>query len=285
MRVIGVDIGGTAIKAGFFSSNQLLESLRYPTNAAKGREAVLKQIVDSIRYLIQSQGFPQAIGVVSTGDIDEKGVYRKVHNIPCFEGFALSAALEEIFRVPVYTANDAVGALLCEMNRFPTLSNLVVLTFGTGVGCATLLDGSIVHDERYDYGHHVLVRDGEPCCCGKRGCAESYLSATALKRFAKQAYGIEIKTLDFFTRVRRKEAKALAVFRDYCALLNLLLDDIQKDIHPQKIILGGGVMGAQDVLAPAIRLDPSLYAFSSAGTKAGIVGASLLARKYGIIKA
>ena len=101
MRVIGVDIGGTAIKAGFFSSNQLLESLRYPTNAAKGREAVLKQIVDSIRYLIQSQGFPQAIGVVSTGDIDEKGVYRKVHNIPCFEGFALSAALEEIFRVPV----------------------------------------------------------------------------------------------------------------------------------------------------------------------------------------
>lgn len=285
MRVIGVDIGGTAIKAGFFSSNQLLESLRYPTNASKGREAVLKQIVDSIRCLIESQGFPQAIGVVSTGDIDEKGVYRKVHNIPCFEGFALSAALEEIFRVPVYTANDAVGALLCEMNRFPTLSNLVVLTFGTGVGCATLLDGSIVHDERYDYGHHVLVRDGEPCCCGKRGCAESYLSATALKHFAKQAYGIEIKTLDFFTRVRRKEAKALAVFRDYCALLNLLLDDVQKDIHPQKIILGGGVMGAQDVLAPAIRLDPSLYAFSSAGTKAGIVGASLLARKYGIIKA
>lgn len=283
MKVIGVDIGGTAIKAGYFSSNQMLESLRYPTNASKGQEAVLRQILDAIHALIKSHGHPQSIGVVSAGDIDERGVYGKVHNIECLEGFALGHVLEMAFHVPVYTANDAVGALLCEMNRFPTLSNLVVLTFGTGVGCATLIDGKIMHDERYDYGHRVLVQDGEPCRCGKCGCAETYLSATALKKFAKLAYGKEIKTLDFFTRVRRKEKEALSVFHDYCSLLNLLLSKIEKDLKPQKIVLGGGVMGAKDVFVPAIRLEQGLYAFSEAGTKAGIIGASVLAQRYGVI--
>ena len=279
MEVIGIDMGGSAIKAGYFENGTLRGQTRVPTLSDEGREAILRQILSCIRCLIQSHGPIQGVGLVSSGDISTDGTFLKAHNLSALEGFNLKQAIEEAFGVPAFLENDAVGALVGELYRFPKSRNLTMLTFGTGIGSASFFNGKILHGGEYDFGHMVLIPNGEPCKCGKRGCAEAYLSATALKRFASAAYGYPVKTMEFFEKCRQKEPIAHQILDDYALLLSVLLERIVSSIHPDTIILGGGVMGAMDLISPRIKPVSTRVVFSKMGNQAGMFGAAIIASK------
>ena len=105
------------------------------------------------------------------------------------------------------------------------------------------------------------------------------MSATALKRFASSAYGYPVKTMEFFVKCRQKEPIAHQILDDYALLLNILLERIVSSIHPDTIILGGGVMGAMDLISPRIKPVSTRVVFSKMGNQAGMFGAAIIASK------
>lgn len=279
MRIVGLDIGGSAIKGGYFDGDQLRGSNRVPTFAFKGASTVYRQIYSCVNGLLNSYGEIDAIGVVSAGDIGEDGAFIKVNNIPVLVGMNVKKRLEEDFHCSVVIENDAVGALLAEATRFPKAKRITMLTFGTGLGCATLEEGKILHDEASDYGHKPLIEGGRVCPCGKRGCAEMYLNTASLKRLAFKAYGRKVSTFDLFDKARHQDNRALEVVNQYGTWLRLLLKNVENGLHPDTLILGGGIMGAKDIFEPQLGLAPNTYAFASFGNDAGIMGARMLAQK------
>ncbi len=279
MRIVGLDIGGSAIKGGYFDGDQLKGTNRVPTFAFKGASTVYRQIFSCVNGLLDSYGEIDAIGVVSAGDLGKDGSFVKVNNIPVLVGMNVKKRLEEDFQRPVVIENDAVGALLAESTRFPKAKRITMLTFGTGLGCATLDEGKILHDEASDYGHKSLIEGGRVCPCGKRGCAEMYLNTASLKRLAYKAFGRSVSTFDLFDKARHEDERAVEALDQYSTWLRLLLQNVQNGLHPDRLILGGGIMGAKDIFEPRLGLAPNTYAFASFGNDAGIMGARILVEK------
>ena len=175
-HIVGIDIGGSAIKGGYFDGDQLKGTNRVPTFAFKGASTVYRQIFSCVNGLLNSYGEIDAIGVVSAGDMGEDGTFVKVNNIPVLIGMNVEKRLEEDFRCPVVIENDAVGALVAEATRFPEAKRITMLTFGTGLGCATLEEGKILHDEASDYGHKPLIEGGRVCPCAKEDARRCILT-------------------------------------------------------------------------------------------------------------
>ena len=138
------------------------------------------------------------IGIGSAGRINiETGVVEyATDNLPGWHGFPLQTWVEEHYEIPTVVDNDANTALLGELYFSDQLfhqQNTVMLTIGTGVGGANYFFGQIVrgaHHQSGEWGHMVLYPEGRPCNCGKSGCAEQYLSGTAIRAQAEKVTGL-----------------------------------------------------------------------------------------------
>ena len=273
-KVIGIDVGGTKVKGGLFSDGKLEKSCNNPTEGASSRQ----DIIAAIRRTIDSLWTPdcEKIGIVSAGDIDpKKGICTLAVNIVGWTGCPIKEIFEALYPVPVYVENDAIGALYGEMSVTSEKQNVTMLTFGTGVGGASIIDGVLSRSEKTSWGHSVLIPEGLPCRCGKKGCAEMYLSATSLMAMARTAIPGLASTLELNRLYEEKDPRALRVLKTYGEWLNLFLEKIEKDIHPNLIILGGGLMEAP-MMKKLIALPEERYIFAQLGNRAGVVGASLL---------
>lgn len=280
MLKIGIDIGGTTIKGALFDGAKILEEQSAPTCGGEGREAILRQlfeVADSLRA--EKASF---IGVSSAGNIDPASgrcVYA-TDNLKGWTGTEIVREIEERYSVVCRADNDAVCALIGELSLLEDPKNVTMLTFGTGVGGAGLINGKIVRGRRFDaarWGHFVLHPGGRVCNCGKRGCAEQYLSATALLRAGRER-DEKISSCEELFAAFRKEAGRGAmteVVEAFSSDLLLLLDDIITAVSPDCILLGGGLTNAWDIFAGIGNL-PSVVRRAQLGSKAGIYGASLL---------
>lgn len=276
--VIGIDLGGTSVKGGLFVGGTLKKSDSVPTNAKKGRDAIFA----SIDHLISKLGIDgvQRIGLVSAGDIDPvKGVCTYSKNLRGWSGAEIKKTLTDKYHLPVAVDNDAIGALVGEASYYPDILNVTMLTFGTGVGGACLIDGAISRDPQYAWGHRVLHENGIPCSCGRKGCAECYLSAGALFSMASAAYERSVNSFELMDYCRKGDEKAVAVMTHFCTDLNALMNLILKETPTQLIILGGGLMGAKDVFEKFITIDKNKYRFARLGNAAGIIGACKIAER------
>lgn len=279
MRLIGLDIGGGMVKGGYFSDKDLLQVFSKRTKAKAGLDSVYGGIKETVSALIESQGKPDGLGVACCGDIHE-GVIKQAINVPCLNGFPIKEKLIQEFGLPVFLINDAAGALYGEIQEMEVVGNVTLLTFGSGVGSASLIDGVIHQESPYDFGHFPLVEGGLPCLCGRNGCAEVYLSAKGLSRMASRRYGRPIGCPDLLDDYRNGDPLAKKIVEDYCALLKKLLSQVKKTVGEGLILLGGGLMGAKDVFAPYLSSkDTKGIDFAKLGNRAGIIGASELARK------
>lgn len=277
MKTIGIDIGGTSIKGGRFNEDNVLES----SNSVKTEKRDFPSFVKNIELLISSlmDEDVNGVGIVSAGDInDDHSSYSEIFNIPCLKGQDLGKVLKEKFNIPVYIENDAVGALVGEAS-LRSEKNIEMLTFGTGVGSAAIIDGKPIHGGIYDYGHIVLSKNGYRCKCGKRGCSEVYLSAIALWRAACKRYNKNVEVVELMDLYRQGDLIAKKLIEEYCLLLNKLISIIESQIHPELIILGGGLMNSNDVFAPYLKSSKAKIEFAKMGNKAGCLGASILIRK------
>lgn len=193
----GIDLGGTNIKAGIVDEEQkILREDSVPTRAERPYQEVIADMADLVKGLLTQLGIGEeellGVGVGSPGTIDAaQGVVLYSNNFG-WENVPLAAELLKYFSCPIRISNDANCAALGEVKAGAAkeIANAVLLTLGTGVGGGVIIDGSVfegAHAGGTELGHTSLIYGGEVCTCGRRGCVEAYVSATALIRDAKRA--------------------------------------------------------------------------------------------------
>lgn len=290
-QVIGVDIGGTGIKGLVTDeAGTILAEAERETEARLGREVILGQLHSLVEELLAGYPSVEALGIASAGRInaDSGEVVYATGNLPGWQGVQLAQWAEAAFGRPAAADNDANAALLGEawLGAGRGRPSLVMLTLGTGVGGANMAAGQLLRGAAWsggDWGHSVLVPDGRPCNCGKRGCVEQYVSGRALLRLAMEetgrayAHGREI-----MEAAEQGDAAALAVLERFTADLAQVTANIGAAIDPELIIIGGGVIQSRAVWWPLLaakaggelagRIVPA-----ELGNRAGCFGAARLA--------
>lgn len=186
---IGIDIGGTYIKFGIFERNgacifqDVLKMQQFPKAEmfVQTISAVLKkQIAESnIKENIKGIGIGAPNGNFFTGAIVD------APNLPWKNHVALAALMEQELQFPVVLTNDANAAAIGEMlyGGAKEMNNFIVLTLGTGLGSGIVSGGKMLYGHTGfagELGHVIVVPDGRPCGCGRKGCLEKYVSATGI---------------------------------------------------------------------------------------------------------
>ncbi|MDO7906844.1 ROK family protein [Paenibacillus sp. JX-17] len=290
VQVIGIDLGGTSIKGIVADeTGRILLQTRRPAEAARGREAILEQLGQLLAGLLEQAPCAAAIGAASAGRINSESgeVVYATDNLPGWQGLQLRDWIEQRWGLPAAVDNDANAALLGEAwsGAGRGLQDVVMLTLGTGVGGANLMQGRLLRGARWsggEWGHCVLVPGGTRCNCGRRGCAEQYVSGTALSRLAREA-GAPAEGRALFEAASRGEPAAAAVLGQYADALALLIGNIEVSLNPEVVILGGGVADSaplwwralEQALARARVAQPVRPA--QLGNGAGSLGAAWLA--------
>jgi glucokinase len=265
--VLAVDIGGTKIITALISNNgRILAQDRCPTLADEGAPAVIDRLFSAMDGLMsQSNTEPSQLGGISiaaAGAIDSgRGLITVSPNLPGWRDVPLGEMVREKYRVDAFLVNDASAAALGE-HRFGAgrgVSNLILLTLGTGIG-----GGIVINGEMYDgacgsageIGHMVIDTDGPECGCGNRGCLEALASGTAVAREAisRISKGEESSLVDMVageigsitaeevsTAARNGDSLALAVLSQAAHYLGVGMVNLVNIFNPEMIILGGGM--------------------------------------------
>lgn len=260
---IGIDIGGTATKIGLVDVHQkLIDSVSIPTDAGRPAEKVIKTVAETALALLGKNEIPMdqciGVGIGVPGTVDSrKGIVRYSNNIR-WEEVPLAKEMEMYLPLPIKIANDADCATLGETlaGAGKGYSDVVMLTLGTGVGGGIILDGEIYESRRIggsELGHMVIVENGEQCTCGRKGCLETYVSATALKRDARRASGESHEPEEIFRLAEQGDHVMKAVVDNYIRRLGLGIVNIINIFRPQLLLLGGGISGQGEKLLKPLR--------------------------------
>lgn len=303
---VGVDIGGTAIKAGLVQPcGEVRFPTEVPTAASAGREAIATGLETVLLKVLSAARAahlePAGVGIATAGAVDRRdgSIFAATENLPEWTGFPLSTFVRERFDLKTAAVNDAQAAALSELyfGKGRGLDDFIVMTIGTGVGGGIVRQGKLVegkHGFAGTVGHHVLVAGGRPCNCGRRGCLEAYVSTAALIREYRESGGVVADDSSDAGQVLRinqlaslgdaAARKAYTILGEYLAegvanLFNLL--------DPQAVLLGGGLIEGQDNLVREVesrtqallhfgrRRRPRVLP-ATAGRFAGVQGAAAL---------
>ena len=309
---IGVDIGGTSIKAGLVQrSGEVLLTSQTPTDAGKGCDAIIAGLVQAVEQVLaaaRDKHFqPVGLGIATAGAIDHRdgSIFAATDNLPGWAGFQLRGFAEERFHLPAFAVNDAQAAGLSELyfGLGRSLSDFVVLTIGTGIGGGIVTGGRLLrgqHGFAGSIGHGVICAGGRPCNCGRNGCLEAYVSTAALLRNYRELGGAvpegKIDDADLALKInhlaRSGDAaaqKAYAVMSEFLAegianLFNL--------VDPQAVLLSGGLIEEYTQFVPGVEKQVAkLLHFGTkrqpqvrtakAGRFAGVQGAAALVFESG----
>lgn len=295
---IGIDIGGTDTKIGLVDVHQKLiarESME--TNAQRPAEEIISEIGQKVLALLEEQGIAMdqciGAGIGVPGTVDRKeGVVRYSNNIH-WDQVELAKEMGKFLPIPIKIANDADCAALGEAvaGAGKEYQDVVMLTLGTGVGGGIILDGEIYEGRGIggsELGHMVIVENGEPCTCGRRGCLEAYASATALKRDAKRAVGKEMNPEEIFAAAAAGDKVLKDVVDTYIRRLGVGIVNIVNIFRPQMVLLGGGISAQGETILSPIREMLKENCFGGAkselpevetaalGNEAGMIGAASL---------
>ena len=312
MYYIGIDVGGTNLKAGLVDeSYQLVATKKMPLHFTS-MEQMGETLTDMALGLVEENGLRRdqvaSIGMGFPGSVDNRrGVVIKTVNIP-IRFMPVAEMVHRRWDVPVYLGNDADCAALGEYYHYgdDRLESLILVTLGTGIGTGIILGGKIqagCNGFGGEGGHIVIVHGGEPCTCGRRGCWERYASASALVRQTKAAMeadpgsamwqvsgGLEqVDGRTVFAAVRAGDAAAKAVLEQYLDYLVEGLANFINIFQPEVIALGGGVShGLDEELMATLQSKVLELCFgreaerrtklvkARLGNDAGIIGAALL---------
>ena len=307
---IGIDVGGTNLKAGAVDgAGRLLAAVRRPLDF-RGTEAFADDLADLARAALSAAGAAPGdgagVGIGLPGAVSG-GEVLYTTNIP-LERTDLASLFRRRLDLPVLLGNDADCAAVGEYLRGAGRGcrDFVAVTLGTGLGGGIILDGRLRGGETSsEAGHLVTHVGGLPCPCGRRGCWEQYASATALIRQTRAAMAAHPESLlhrlaaergavDGRTPFQAAEAgdeTALAVCRQYVEELAEGTASLINILRPEAVAFGGGVAGAPEhLLLEPLRRRVGELCFSrhggrttrilraELGNDAGIIGAALLGR-------
>ncbi len=309
---IGIDIGGTNTKIGFVTvQGQCLSASSIPTQSHLPFENFVQRVVGQVDLLkadLEADSSLIAIGIGAPNANYYSGNIEKAPNLHWGDNVPLGDTLSKIFGLPVAVTNDANAAALGEMKYGVAkgLSDFVVITLGTGLGSGIVVNGNLVygHDGfAGEIGHTNYKRGGRLCGCGNRGCLETYVSATGIKRtvfellaqynpIQSEIYNIapsELTAARLHRLAIQGDPIALEAFEITGRILGEKLADTVAHLSPSAIILFGGLANAgefilkpckkylEENLLPIFRGKVKLLVSNMSGDNAAILGAGALA--------
>ncbi|GAB4237719.1 MAG: ROK family protein [Elainellaceae cyanobacterium] len=287
-EVIGIDLGGSAIKLGRFDwKGNCLQSLTVPTPQPASPEAVLAAMVAAIAQ-VDPQNHTMAIGVGTPGPADAAGrIARVAINLSGWKDIPLADWLEAQTGKPTVLANDANCAGMGEywLGAGRSFRDLIMLTLGTGVGGAVILNGELFVGRDGSAGELGLITlnpDGPECNSGNRGSLEQFTCVRAIRRRT----GLEPDELA--ARAKAGDLEAIAFWQSYGRDLGAGLASLVYVLTPEAIIIGGGVSASAEFFFPTIQAELEQRVLASSrpglqllkaelGNQAGIAGAAKLA--------
>jgi len=295
-RHLGLDLGATNLKwvvvehaDGAWTT---VARDRVPTRVIADPEAVPAAVTEQLAELamaaVAAWGPVASIGIGVPGLYDPvEGTTRFLPNIPGpWSGHAVAGPVAEATGVPAFLINDARAFGLAELRLGAGrgASSMVGLTLGTGVGGAFAVDGRIHlgHDGTGgELGHQTIDPDGPWCTCGNRGCMEAYARADQIAAACGTATAEEA-----IRAARAGDARALAGLADVGRYLGIGIANVVVVISPDRIVIGGGVAAAGELLFEPIwaevrrrvhitSLEQVTLVPAELGTWAGSIGAAV----------
>ena len=308
---IGIDLGGTNVRAGAFNpQGELIYSTETPIEAARGPQVGLETIYALLENVLKETQQPVlAIGIGSTGPLDrERGCIQNPFTLPGWEDVDIVSPLVQKYGVTVTLENDADAAALGEawIGAGVGAERFVMVTIGTGVGFAFVINGKLYRGMGGEHpeGGHVLVDPSGPVCyCGARGCLESLVSGPAIAAYAQTlvlnqtGFLTEQTNGDFsqidaglvFSGARIGDEQCQEIVNTIAEYIGLGLVSIIMLTLPDRIVLTGGVIRSYDLLEPGIKrvlkqhslmipADKVELHLAALGQTAGMVGAARAAQ-------
>ena len=294
---IGVDIGGTKVLAAAVSSTGRV--LRTARRTTPGRRVESSLVEDALTEAVQEVAGarrPAAIGIAAAGFVDAQGErVRFAPHLP-WRDEGVRARLAERWSAPVVLDNDANCAARAELTHGAVggAQDALVITLGTGIGGAVVLDGAVhrgYNGMAGEFGHMQVVPEGRECECGGTGCWEQYCSGNALVRFVHDQ-GADHLTGPMVTEAAEAgDPMALAAFASVGEWLGVGAANLVAAFDPEIVVVGGGLSAAGDLLLEPARaaLRASLVGAAhrtvppvvraGLGPEAGAIGAADLARE------
>ena len=300
---IGIDLGGTQVRAGLVEGGRVVARAAERTDVAGGPEAVLRQMLGLIAQVAPSGGEVRGIGVCSPGPLDTvTGTILNIPTLPGWDGLPLRDILAERTGLPVALENDGIAAAFGEWRHGAGrgLSHLVYVTVSTGIGGGVVLDGRLLHGRRgmvAHVGHLPLVAEGPVCSCGAVGCFEALASGSALGTVARKAATgrpesrlaqVEAVTArDVVQAAREGDELALDLLAEEARWLGRGFVGLLHLYSPEAIVMGGGVSEGFDLLQDKIHATIRACAMAAfrdvpvvkagLGGNSGLIGAAALA--------
>ncbi|TQL48165.1 glucokinase [Homoserinimonas aerilata] len=311
MHAVGIDIGGTKIAGALVTeAGEIVRSDRTPTPAGDPG-AIVDAVVGMIERLVEGEEV-RAAGVAAAGFIDEQ--QSTVYYAPniSWRNEPFRDRLRERLDLDITIDNDANAAGWAEY-RFGAgrgVKNMTMLTIGTGVGGAIIVDGRLLRGgfgAGAELGHLRVVPGGLPCGCGARGCIEQYGSGRALLRMANEIadvggiglrlaglreHGGQLTGQHVAKLIAEQDPGAIQALRELGGWLGQACASLSAVLDPSLFVLGGGVASAGDLLLDPIREaylahlpargyhpEPS-FETAQLVNDAGVVGAADLARLH-----
>ena len=268
MNRIGIDVGGTFIKGGIVDEKgKILFSTKVPTFGTEEKISVVETIYRLIEYLIKKNeemynSKPIFVGLGIPGIVNrKKGLAEFSGNLSWSNIPIIDLLKEKGIDIPMKICNDSRSACIGEMlfGAGKKYKNAIVMTIGTGIGAGIVVDGKLFEgngDKGGEFGHSLLVMDGEPCTCGRHGCFEAYASCRALIRYTKEEIVKNPKSMMnkiingnidkvdgtlAFECAKLDDKSANMVIDKYIKYLGEGLLDVCNCYRPEVIIIGGGI--------------------------------------------
>lgn len=296
---VGIDIGGTGIKAAMVSDDgNPVARIETPTSL-EGYHAVCSQLVAVIDRLTEQASIShdqiKGIGIGVPGYVNPvQGVVHESPNLG-WKDVPLKDVMSQRTGLPVRIENDANAAALGELWRGAgqDVRDLVMITLGTGIGCGIIVGQQVVHGAdgfAGEFGHlKMKPHDGDICVCGKKGCLETTSSGlaitkqaeaaivghehTLLKKKAISASRLSVKSI--FDAAKEGDQTADHIVREAAFYLGVALANLANLLNPRRIVIGGGVTAAGDYYLDRIKESYNEFALDIVREQSTIVPAQL----------
>ncbi|MCL2079602.1 MAG: ROK family protein [Oscillospiraceae bacterium] len=313
---VGVDLGGSKIAAAIVDDNgKILTRVHYPTKAGGGSEAIVSGIIEACTVLLRdSDNRVRSIGIGVPGAVrEDTGTVVFTPNLPLMN-VDMTSKMRSMFNIPVRLGNDANCAVLGETiaGSAKGSKDVAMITLGTGLGGGIVVDGKLLtglSGGAGEVGHMITVVGGRKCGCGRRGCWETYASASGLVRTALGHMEKHPESLMWdlcvgltervdgrtvFDAYRTDDPAALLTVGEYVEHLAIGIVNMINILEPEIFSIGGGVSNAWDCMEEPLNAAVELEKFvrfsedapktkivkARLGNDAGIIGAAMLGREW-----
>ena len=312
MYKLGIDLGGTNIVAGVVDKKyKIVAKASCKTAVPRPESEICDSMAEVAKKAVEKAKLTmddiESVGIGVPGAVNPKtGVIEYSANL-FFHNWEVVEMMEERLGKKVHIENDANAAALGEYlaGSAKDARNAVAITLGTGVGGGIIIDGKIYSGSNFagaELGHMVIVKDGKEGACGRRGCWETYASATGLINLTKQkilseklefSYMLKLCDGDInkvngrtaFDAMRDGDPTAKSVVEEYISYLSCGLVNIINIFQPDVLCIGGGISNEGENLLGPVRSYVERERYTKHNDKQTVICKCTLGNDAGIIGA